>query len=224
MVVFISGGLKNRICTFRHSEWKMCPATRSPQPSKAQRKPSTKYNSNWYPRAGESSCNCSKRHTSCDALYLQATKFRWDNLTYLEKNIKANQCQQFFPEQHNTPRISPFILYGFFSLTYNIFKLFITSEPCSILPSSHFSSHHPLPHLQCHLCQLWLAFFGFSKKISPGIVLHSHFDRKNVPELTKEVGVFLEIDYSASSDGDNWQQLGECSFIRWPPEQKNHAT
>lgn len=75
----------------------------------------------------------------------------------------------------------------FFSLTYNIFKFFITSEPCSILPSSHFSSHHPLPHLQCHLCQLWLAFFGFSKKISPGIVLHSLFDRKDVPELTHKV-------------------------------------
>lgn len=109
----------------------------------------------------------------------------------------------------------------FFSLTYNIFKLFITSEPCSILPSSHFSSHHPLLHLQCHLCQLWLAFFGFSKKISPGIVLHSLFDRKDVPELTHKAGVFLEIGYSASSDGDNWHQLGECSFIHWPSEQKN---
>lgn len=218
MVVFISGGLKNQICTFRHSEWKMHATTRSPQPSKAQRKPSTKYISNWHPRAGEPSSNCSKWHTSCDALYLQATKFRWVSLAYLEKNINTNQHQQFFPEQHNTPGTSPFILYCFFPLP-------TTSSSFSLphyLPRSHFSSHHPLPHLQCRLCQLWLAFFGFSKKISPGIVLHSLFDRKAVPELTHEAGVLLEISYPTGSDSDNWEQLGECSFIHWSPEQQKN--
>lgn len=112
MVVLISGGLKNKIHSFRLFQKGLCLLPPDPYNH-------TRHKENPQPSPITTSipvrvdqvvavlnCTC----TSWDVLYLQATPFRWDILTYLGKNIKANQGQNFYSELHNTSRTSPFPL------------------------------------------------------------------------------------------------------------------
>lgn len=135
-------------------------------------------------------------HASRDALCMWATAFRWDILTYLKKKHQRKSMSSVNQSSSIPQELHPSLSAGFF-FSHSIFQLFMTTQPRSIFPSSCFSPHHPLPHLQCHLCQLWLAFFGFSKKMSPGIVPHSLLDTKAVPKLKHEANIFPGISSSA---------------------------
>lgn len=113
MVVLISEGLKNKIRSFSLFEKGQCILhpdpynhTRhkeNPQPSPITTSIPGKVNQVVTVLNG----TC----LSWDVPYLRAAPFRWDILTYLGKNIKANQGQHFSSKPHNTSRTSPFPLY-----------------------------------------------------------------------------------------------------------------
>lgn len=113
MVVLISEGLKNKIRSFSLFEKGQCILhpdpynhTRhkeNPQPSPITTSIPGKVNQVVTVLNG----TC----LSWDVPYLRAAPFRWDILTYLGKNIKANQGQHFSSEPHNTSRTLPFPLY-----------------------------------------------------------------------------------------------------------------
>lgn len=161
-------------------------------------KASAKSDPHWHPRAGQSSCSCSNWHSRkpwCSMHVSHCIQVGYPHLSQKKKNQRksmssVNQSSSVPQELH--PSLS-----AGFSFSHSIFQLFMTTQPRSIFPSSRFSPHHPLPHLQCHLCQLWLAFFGFSKKMSPGIVPHSLLDTKAVPKLKHEANIFPGISSSA---------------------------
>lgn len=99
-------------------------------------------------------CTC----INWDVLHLQATPFRGD---ILEKTLKQTKAKISILSSTKPQELCPF-------LSPNV-SFFPTSSsfswPHNPVPSFPvLFSHHPLPHLQCHLCQLSLQFFGFFKR------------------------------------------------------------
>lgn len=198
MVVLISGGLKNKIRSFRlfeKGQWILNPDpynhTRhkeNPQPSPITTSIPGKVNQ----VVTVLNCTC----ISWDVLYLQATPFRWDILTYLGQNIKANTSllSSTIPQE-----LRPFLSTNF---SFSHIKLFMTTQPCSIFPSSLFSSPtspSAMPFVPAVTTIFWLL-----QNTSLGIVLHSFLDAKHVPELTHKPSIFFGIN---SSSHQWWWQL-----------------
>lgn len=88
----------------------------------------------------------------------------------------------------------------------HIFKLFMTTQPCSIFPSSRFSS--PTSPSATPFVPAVTSIFWLIQKMSPGIVPPSILDTKDVLELTHKASIFLGINSSASKW---WWQLTAIS-------------
>lgn len=158
MVVLISGDLKNKIHSFRLFQKGQC--ILHPDP----------YNHTWHKenpqpspittsKEGQSSRDCSKLHLhklgwSIPAGYSVQGGISWKNFI----KSKPRPRLVFWAAQNlkNLPLSS--LLTSSFPTSPSF------SWPHNPVPSFPvLFSHHPLSHLQCHLCQLWLQFFGFFK-------------------------------------------------------------
>lgn len=193
--MLISGGLKNKIHSFRFFRKGQCIPhpdphdharhKQSPQPSPITTSIPGKVN--------QVLTVLNSTSISCDVLYLQATQLRWDILTYLEKKhqrkARSTLLSRTIPQElHPSLSID-------FSFSH-IFKLFMTTQPCSMFPSSHFSS--PTSPSAMPFVPAVTSIFWLLQKMSPGIVPHSILDTKDVPELPTRPVIFLGINSSAS--------------------------
>lgn len=114
---------------------------------------------------------------SWNVLYLQATQFRRD---ILEKTLKKTKAKTSILSSTKPQELSPFFSTNFsFS---HISKLFMTTQPCPIFPSSLFSS--PTFPSAMTFVPAVTTIFWFLQNTSPGIFPHSILDAKHVPELT----------------------------------------
>lgn len=110
----------------------------------------------------------------------------------LEKTLKQTKAKTSILSCTIPQELHPFLSNFSFS---HISKLFMTMQPCPIFPSSLFSSPtspSAMPFVPAVTTIFWLL-----QNTSPGIVPHSIFDAKPVPELTHEPSIFLGINCSS---------------------------